>query len=216
MINKDRIQKVDIYGEGMKHLFSTKAFTFPKDFFKIKGWELVSIKQANLPIMRKGDVVSAVFEYSNGTRVRCDTKVDISTSEQMNFHVDDGYVLEERRNSFKVATPNEYAKICRIEHIDDTVTDLEEPFRVRIHNINLTGVFMESSTELQAGEIVGLLMFDETVELRTEILRVQKDNDGGIIGYGCKFHDVTPAIEEKIARFIFNLQVQERERRNIR
>lgn len=214
MINKDKIIKIDIYRENNEHLLSTKAFTFPKDFFKIRGREMVSVKQANLPLLHKGDEIYAIFEYMNGTRVKCETTVDISTDTQLNFHVDDGYVLEERRNSFKVNTPNEVAFVKKTVHEDESEELFEEPLKIQIINLNLTGIFMKSEKEFIPGDIVLLDLFDHTVEMNTKILREQKNAEGELLGYGCMFLDITPSIEEKIARYIFNLQLAERERRN--
>lgn len=213
MINKDKIQRVDIYDESGKRVLSTKAFSFPRDFFKIKGYELVAIKGNDLPMLSKGDQITVIFEYLNGTRIQCNTRIDLSTDLQLNFHVDDGMVLEERRGSYKVNTPGAFAKLLHIERGEEEITDLEEPFSAAILNINLTGVLMKCDIPLNVGDILRLKLLDDPIELNAEILRLQLDNDGELMGYGCRFLDVTPPQEEKIARFIFNCQLAERERR---
>lgn len=213
MINKDKIQRVDIYDQDGKRVLSTKAFSFPRDFFKIKGYELVAIKGNNLPMLSKGDRITVIFEYLNGTRIQCQTRIDLSTDLQLNFHVDDGMVLEERRGSYKVNTPGAFAKILHIERGEEEITELEEPYSAAILNINLTGVLMKCDMELSVGDIVRLKLLDDPIELNSEVLRLQLDNDGEFVGYGCRFLDVTPPQEEKIARFIFNCQLAERERR---
>lgn len=213
MINKDKIQRVDIYDGSGKRVLSTKAFSFPRDFFKIKGYELVAIKGNDLPILSKGDQITVIFEYLNGTRIQCNTRIDLSTDLQLNFHVDDGMVLEERRGSYKVNTPGAFAKLLHIERGEEEITDLEEPFSAAILNINLTGVLMKCDIPLNVGDIVRLKLLDDPIELNAEILRLQLNNDGELMGYGCRFLDVTAPQEEKIARFIFNCQLAERERR---
>ena len=213
MINKDKIQRVDIYDENGKRLLSTNAFSFPRDFFKLKGLDLVSIKGNDLPLLSKGDNITVIFEYLNGTRIQCKTSIDLSTDLQLNFHVDDGIILEERRNSYKVNTPGVYAKILSIERGEGETTDLEDPYPAAIVNINLTGVLMKCDMELNVGDIIRLKLLDDPIELNTEILRLQLDNQNNLVGYGCRFLDVTSPQEEKIARFIFNCQLAERERR---
>ena len=213
MINKDKIQRVDIYDENGKRVLSTKSFSFPRDFFKIKGYELVAIKGNDLPLLSKGDQITVIFEYLNGTRIQCNTRIDLSTDLQLNFHVDDGMVLEERRGSYKVNTPGVYAKVLHIERGEEEIADLEEPYTAAILNINLTGVLMKCDIELNVGDLVRLKLLDDPIELNSEILRLQLDNSGELIGYGCRFLNVTPPQEEKIARFIFNCQLAERERR---
>lgn len=211
MINKDKIRKVDIYCSDGKHMLCTSKIQFPRDFFKIRGWELVTVKSSGLPVFSKEDSFYAIFEYTDGTRIKCETRIDISTEYQLNFHVDEGMVLEERRNSFKVTTPNTFAYIIRIERGEEVI-DLEEELKVRIININLTGVLMSCEIDLDPENIVTLKLLDGAMELRTEILRKQLDSAGELTGYGCRFLDVSPAQEEKIARYIFDCQLAERER----
>lgn len=213
MLNKDKIIKVDIYGEDGVRLLSTRSFAFPKDFFRIKGWELVAIKAKDLPVLKKEEKISAVFEYINGTRIKCETRVDISTSYQMNFRVDEGEVMEERRGSYKVNTPNATAHIIRIEKNEDEVIDMIEPYEAKIVNINLSGVLMSCDLKLSPGEVVTMRLLDDSVELRSEVLRRQLNDNGELVGYGCKFPDVTPAQEERIAKYILDCQLAERNRR---
>lgn len=213
MINKDKIQRVDIYDESGKRVLSTKSFLFPRDFFKIKGYELVAIKGNNLPQLAKNEQITVIFEYLNGTRIECRTKADLSTDLQLNFHVDEGMILEERRGSYKVTTPDAVAKILHIERGEDEVIDPEEPYIASIININLTGVLMKCDFEFAEGDIVRMSLLDDPIEINSEVLRRQLDDNGGLVGYGCHFLDVTPQQEEKIARFIFNCQLAERERR---
>lgn len=215
MINKDKIRKVDIYSSDDRHLLSTGKIQFPRDFFKIRGWELVTIKSNGLPVFHRGDSIYAIFEYTDGTRIKCDTRIDISTEYQLNFHVDEGTVLEERRNSFKVATPNTFAYIIRIERGEEII-DLEEEFKVRIMNINLTGVLMSCTMDLEPMTVITLKLLDGSIEMRTEVLRKQLNAIGEFTGYGCRFLDVSPSQEEKIARYIFDCQLAERERNRSR
>ncbi len=215
MINKDKIRKVDIYRLDGSHIFSTSKPQFPRDFFKIKGWELVTVKSNDLPVFNKEDNVFTIFEYTDGTRIKCETRIDISTPQQLNFHVDEGMVLEERRNSFKVNTPNTFAFITRIEK-DDDIIDLEEDFKVRILNLNLTGVLMNCAMELEPKTIITLKILDGTIEIRTEILRRQMNSIGDFTDYGCHFLDITPPQEEKIARYVFDCQLAERDRTRIK
>ena len=211
MINKEKITRLDIYGENGERLLSTKAFNFPRDFFKIKGYELVSVRGNDLPVLKKAEQISIIFEYLNGTRIKCKSKVDISTPQQMNFHVDDGVVLEERRRSFKVNT-SEPAYILRIEREDDII-DLEEQQEVKILNINLTGILMKSDMDIKISDVLSLKMLDGAMELRAEILRRQMNTEGELVGYGCRFLDVTQSQEERLARYLFECQLAARDQR---
>lgn len=210
MINKEKITRVDIYDSNDVRVISSNNVEFPRDFFKIKGLELVTLRGNDLYLFKMDDRITAIFQYLNGTRIKCDTKVDISTPQQLNFHVDDGIVLEERRRSFKVNTM-EPAYISEIKR-SDGVIELESPCKVTILNINLGGVLMKCDMELFPEDILTMKMLPQAMELRAEVLRKQLDNDGGLVGYGCRFLNVSYSQEEKIARFIFECQLAERDR----
>ncbi len=210
MVNKEKITKVDIYDSGGKRILTVKEVFFPKDFFKIKGKELVLIKGVNLPLLETGQLVDVVFEYVNGTRVKYLTTIDIGTEFQINFHLGEGTELEERRRSFKVAS-------CFKGHSDyfirneETFTH-EEPIQLCFKDINIGGTFFRTSYIYQEGDQVMLSFLDGKVEVISEVLRIQDKNENGEYGYGCKFLNVTQAQEEMIARFIFDCQLAEREK----
>ena len=210
MISKEKIKKIDIYREDGERILTTNRFTFPRDFFKIKGYELVAIRGRGLPIVEKDHNIDVIFEYVNGTRIKCRTHADISTDQQLNFHVDDGEVLEERRRSYKVTT-KEAAYITAIERGEEVI-ELEEPHEATILNINLGGVFLTCDIELFAGDFVDFIFLPDNMEVKAEILRVQRDTSGGVEGYGCRFLGITPSQEERLVRHLFECQMAERER----
>lgn len=211
MVNKDKIIKVSIYDAESKLIFSSNSIDWPRDFFKFKHKELCVIKGKNIPNLHKDTPVTVIFEYRDGTRVQCDTVIDICTEHQINIHVDDGKVLEERRRSFKISVelPGSISFFTR----DEETLQFEDPIECRIKNINLGGVFFSCDYEFMKGDCVSLSLFDEQMDLLTEILRLQLNNDGELLGYGCKFQGITPQQEEKIARYIFDVQLAERERK---
>lgn len=209
MISKEKIKKLDIYTEEGERILTTARFSFPRDFFKIKGYELVAVRGKNLPLIDKEHIIDVIFEYVNGTRIKCRTHADISTESQLNFHVDDGEVLEERRRSYKVAT-KEAAYIIAIERGDDII-ELEELYEATILNINLGGVFLRCGIELFPQDIVNFVFLPDNMEVKAEILRVQHGPEGDD-GYGCQFLGVTPAQEERLTRYLFDCQMAERER----
>ncbi|MGN0666175.1 MAG: PilZ domain-containing protein [Huintestinicola sp.] len=212
MLNKEKIIRVDIYDKDGRRVLSTNSFSFPRDFFRIKGLELVVIKGPDLPLLTHEENIKVVFEYVNGTRIQCLTKVDISTHDQLNFHVDDGIPLEERRASFKVQT-NIGAQITYLKRAEEEIV-LSAPVNVSILNINLGGVLLNTDDmELFPEDIIRLELFDGTLKLNTTVLRVQMGTDGIRAGYGCCFKNITSGQEEKIARFIMECQLAERERR---
>jgi len=211
VINKDKISRVLVYDAKGKLIISTKSVFFPKDFFKLKGKELVMLKGSDFPLISKGENIDVVFEYLNGTRIKYDTTIDLCTEYQVNFHVGQGEVLEERRRSFKVSV--DFNGLSPFYIRGEEMYAFDDPIMLHFVNINLGGVFFNSDSEFEKGDQVMLNFLDGDMQLLAEILRVQKNDEGGIDGYGCRFLEVNQTQEERLARFIFDCQVLERERR---
>lgn len=211
MINKDKISRVLVYNQRGRMLLSTKLVSFPRDFFKIRGKDLVMLKGTDFPIISKGEPVEAIFEYLNGDRVKYNTVIDICTEYQINFHVGEGEVLKERRRSFKVTVDMNGISPFYIR--GEEMFAFDDPIELHIINLNLGGVFFSSNSTFEVGDQVMLNFLDGEMKLLIEILRVQRKDSGEVEGYGCRFLDVNQAQEERLARFIFDCQVMERDRK---
>lgn len=211
MINKDKISRVLVYNSAEKLLVATRSVSFPKDFFKIKGQDLVMLKGSDFPLLSKGEPIEIIFEYINGNRIKYKTTIDLCTEYQINFHVGDGVVLEERRRSFKVGVDLQGFASFVIR--DDNMLNFDTPVVLQFINLNVGGVYFSSETQFEAGDQIMVKFLDGDFQLLTEVLRVQHKDDGTIDGYGCRFVDINQSQEEKLARFIFECQLQERERR---
>lgn len=212
MINKDKISTVLVYDDKGNLLVKTKSVSFPRDFFGIRGKDLVMLKGSGFPPVSRNEHIEAVFEYINGTRVKYKTVVDLSTEYQMNFHVGEGEAMEERRRSFKINV--ELAGVVHFYMRDEQVFSFDEPIDVEMKNINLGGVFFRSEYVFEKGDQVMLSFLDGKMEFLSDILRVQtKAGTDEVDGYGCRFLNVTPVQEEQLAKFIFDCQIAEREKR---
>ncbi len=210
MINKDKINRVLVYDLSGKLLIATKSVSFPKDFFKIKGKDLVMLKGTDFPLISNGEAIEAIFEYVNGNRVKYDTSIDLCTEYQVNFHVGEGETLKERRRSFKVTV--DFNGISPFYIRGEEMFSFDDPIELHFINLNLGGVYFTSNSTFEVGDQVMLHFLDGDMHLLAEILRIQRKDDGSVDGYGCKFLDVSHAQEERLARFIFDCQVAERER----
>lgn len=211
MIKKDKIGRVVIYDNKERMLLATKSVYFPRDFFRIKDRDLVMIKGTDLPLIPKDEYIVAVFEYINGVRMKYTTSVDLSTESQMNFHVGDGIALEERRASYKINIEFEVPSPFYIRN--EEIVSFDKPISIHVCNINLGGVYIKTDYDFEAGDQLMLLMFGGEMELLTEILRAQKVlGTDTIDGFGCRFLSITQSQEERLARFIFDCQLAEREK----
>ena len=212
VLNKDKIIKAEIYDSQGRTVISTKTLEFPKDFFSIKSSEFVVFKGTNILPINKGEKIEAVFYYINGTRIKYKTVIDLATDMQVNIHLGNDYVvMEERRRYFKTET-NISGIVKALTRGEETLV-FEKPVQINIKNINIGGVFMMSPYEFELADIINLCFLDNRITIDTEILRVQTDKENKITGYGCRFKKLPTPDEEIIARFIFELQVAEREKR---
>lgn len=210
MISKDKIKRVLLYNVRGRMLLATESVTFPKDFFKVRGQDLVMLRGRDFPVISKGEPIEAVFEYVNGNRVKYKTSIDICTEYQINFHVGEGEVLEERRRSFKVTV--DFNGISPFYIRGEEMYPFDDPIELHFINLNLGGVYFTSNSKFEVGDQVMLNFMDGDMQLLAEILRVQRKEDGSVDGYGCRFLGINKSQEEYLARFIFDCQVAERER----
>ena len=212
MINKDKISRVMIYDLNGKMLLATASVFFPKDFFKVKGTDFVMLKGGgDYPVLPTGTAVDAVFEYATGMRVKYRTTIDLGTEHQMNFRVADGEVMEERRRSFKIMVDMDGQSPFFIR--GEEMFSFAKPVELKIININLGGVLFSSDSDFEPGDQVMLDFLEGEMQLLMEVLRIQRNKDGSVQGYGCQFMDVTESQEERLAKFIMDCQVLEREKK---
>ena len=212
MINKDKIKKVLVYNSAGKLLISTESVYFPRDFFKVRGSELVMLKGKDYPIISKDEQIEAIFVYISGDRVSYRTHVDLCTEYQVNFHVSDGELLQERRRSFKVTVDMDGSSPFYIR--GEEMYNFDAPVELHFLNLNLGGVLFSSNSTFEPGDQVMLHFMDNEMQLLAEVLRAQKDEKGNLVGYGCRFMNINQTQEEKLARFIFDCQVAERDKKN--
>ncbi|MDR0947368.1 MAG: PilZ domain-containing protein [Ruminococcus sp.] len=215
MINKDKIRLVTIYDTGNHLILTAKAekISFPRDFFRLKGSDLVVVKGKDFPLAFKGTQIYAIFEYLTGDRVKYNTAVELGSDTQWNFRVADGQMLEERRRFYKVNVDFDGTADYYI-HNDEIFTP-PEPFPLHFMDLNLGGAFFScEACDFELGDTLQIRFMNGEMILMTEILRVQKDeHTGKIKGYGTKFTSVSLNQEEQMSRFIFECQLAEREKR---
>lgn len=209
MISTDDVVKVEIYDLKNQFFGATKAFSFSekKVLFKKTGTHIVKVMSNSLPATKKGDVMVLVFEYGNGNRYRTPVIVDDCDKSQIEAQVDEVEELEERRRYFKMP--------CREEvfiHSERLTNGQSVP--AVILNINVGGVLLKcEQLPLQPGDKFYIAFFKGRLSIITKVLRIQKDIDGNLVGYGCQFEGVSQEQEEYISRFIMELQKKEIERR---
>lgn len=209
MISKDEVVKIEVYDLKNQYFGSTKAFSFTdkKILFKSTGTVIVKVMSNSLPSLNKGDVMLLVFEYGNGNRYRTPVIVDDCDKSQFTCQVDEIEELEERRRFFKMSCHE------AVFIYSERVTNGQSVPAV-ILNINLGGVLLKCEEQpLNPGDKFYTALFKGRLSIITKVLRIQKDLEGNLVGYGCQFEGVSKEQEEHISRFIMDLQKKEIERR---
>ena len=210
LIFGSKVIKVEVLDDkGNVLVTSEKGFTLPKD---TSGEEaIVIIKGRDLPELERNTIVSVVTTSKNADRIRYSGAVTVSMETQMNIKLLPSgatQLLQERRSYFKVKV-NEKGRALFFVRDEKTVR-FDEPLEISVRDINVGGVFVICSDyEFMAGDLVCFdidLMTDGPLNAAARILRVQRDRDGTITGYGCEFQGLTASQEDKIGRFILKVQ----------
>lgn len=205
MLEKKRIIKVEVYSFNRGLIISSEDFNI-SDVTSGHAMYTVMIKGSNIKEIEKGTQVEVVFYYINGDRVKYDTRIDVCTSFQVNVTIgSESTMLEERRRFYKLETDLN-ASIAILTR-DDVDTVFEQPVYGKIKNMNIGGIFLECNYEFDKKDliVVSFKVLGKEVDILTEILRVQKNNDI-LEGYGCSFFKLKHSEEEIISRYINNVQ----------
>lgn len=212
LIKKENIIKLEVHDLEGNLIHSTQNFEFAKDFFGLAGKEFIIIKGNNIPTLPKGEMIDAIFYYRNGTRVKIRTGIDVASSQQMNFHIGNDYiVMEERRNSFKVYIDIP-ATVSSYKRGDDVFDFGPPPLEAVIKNINVGGIFFKANYSFAHSDIVKIHFIKDDFSVDARILRIQRDEAGNVVGYGCCFEGISQQGEQIVSRFIFECQLAEREK----
>lgn len=212
----NKIVKVEILDKnGTLAVTSDKNFVFPKNIDSDDDSILI-IKGAALREFNKDERVHVISTTKSGDRIKYPGIVTVSLDTQLNVRIlknRDTQVLEERRRYFKIKV-DERGRVLFLVR-DDETTRFEEPIPMEIRDINIGGVFMVTSLALQQDDIVCIdidLFIDYRLNAVAKVLRVQKNVDGSVKGYGCAFQSLTASQEDYIGKFIYKVQSAQRQK----
>ena len=208
-----KIIKVELLDEKGKNIFTAeKNFVLPKNMDDDDS--IVIFKGKNLPDLERNTIVSVVTTTKANDRIRYTGAVSMSMDTQLNVKIlknNETQVLQERRRFFKIKI-NEKGRALFYVRGEQTVR-YDEPPEISVLDINVGGIFFSSVEEFMEGDIVCVdidLFIDNPLNTAVKILRVQRNEDGTIKGYGCLFESLTGAQEDMIGRFIMKVQSEQR------
>ena len=91
--------------------------------------------------------------------------------------------------------------------------EFDAPVFASIKNFCIGGIFLSvegAAFEVGDGLFVNFKIENDLVSVMVKILRVQKNEDGTVAGYGCQFQNTDQRQEGLFAKFVYNIQLQER------
>lgn len=216
MLFSNKIIKIEILDKnGTVVVTSEKGFVFPKNLNSDEDSILI-IKGKGLAELERNSRVYVVVSTKAGDRIRYNGCVTISMDTQLNIKVftfDDTKVLEERRRYFKIRVEEEGRALFFVRGEETVRFDIPEP--IDIQDINIGGIFMSCDYRFDRDDAVCVeidLFKDYRLNAMAHILRVQRDRDGNVLGYGCEFIGLTAAQEDYIGKYIYSVQSSMRQR----
>jgi len=216
MLDREKIVKIEVTSAaGRKLVVAEKdQFTFPRLFVDdIPVNNIIIIRGKELPLFEIDTPIYVVTYMKNGDRIRYAASVKISLPYQLNVQLKNSYgtLMAERRKYFKVESDID----CKILGVlrEDDIEEFDVPVDAAIKNISIGGIFLFGSEVSFSPQDTLLLSFkldDSPVNITVKILRVQRNQDKQIEGYGCQFVNLEPSQEEAFAQFIYNIQLKKR------
>ncbi len=209
-----RIIKIEITDGSGTVLSAEKNFIFPENLETYDD-SIVIIKGRGIKQFKRGQKVDIIAYGRSGDRTKYRGTVNMSLDFQLNVSIDKygsgAEVLEERRRYFKIKVSEEGRALYRIR--EGETVNFDEPVNILIQDINIGGIFISSPLAFREGDLVCIeadLFIDYTLKAVAEILRVQRDADGELLGYGCEFRELTASQEDYIGRYINKIQYEQR------
>ncbi len=212
-----KVIKVDVLDTKGTVLLSTdKHFVIPMNINSDED-SIVIIKGRDLPELEYNSIVSLILTTKSNDRIKLMGSISMSMDKQLNVKVmrsSSTQLLEERRRYYKLKVNVGGRALFYVR--DEKTIRYDEPLHLDVLDINVGGLFMVCKDEYMEGDLVCVevdLFDDYPLNAAVRILRVQRDGEGNIIGYGCEFQGLTAAQEDYIGRFVYKVQSEERLKR---
>lgn len=210
-----KVIRVDVLDDkGNIILTSEKGFVLPQSMSSDDD-AIIKIKGRGLPELDRNTIVSVVTTTKSADRIRYAGAVAVSMDTQLNIRLlrtGDTQLLQERRRYFKVKVHENGRALFFVR--DEKTIRFDVPIDISVKDINVGGIFvMCSDYEFIVGDLICFdidLFADMPLNAAARVLRVQRDADGAIAGYGCEFQGLTAAQEDDIGRYILKVQSEKR------
>lgn len=216
MLFGGKVIRVDVLDEKGKMILSVeKGFVIPSNMMGDED-SIVMIKGKDLPDIEHNKIVSLITTTKGGDRIKYTGAVSVSMETQLNIkilHTGSNQVLQERRRYFKLKIQEKGRALFYIR--DEKTIRYDVPLSIQIIDINVGGIYMRIDDELMADDLVCVeleLLEEYPLNAAARVLRVQRNDDGSVDGYGCEFQGLTASQEDYISRYIYKIQSEMRKK----
>lgn len=215
MLSRERILKLDILTPDNAKILTAnnKQFSIPVVTNNVTGQSetMLIVKGRDIPEIEHNSEISVITYMRSGERVKYPGFVSLSTEFQLNvlLRTARAQVMEERRRYYKVEADIRCI-INAIERGGERIA-MTKPATAKIKDMNIGGVFLcfcDEDLRKEDQLLLNMELGDKRVDVAAEIIRVQFNAAGDPMGYGCRFLNVPPSLEETFARFVFNVQLE--------
>ncbi len=168
----------------------------------------ISRKDDRLPVIHCNSTVKAnIYNRDLGFRVVIG-KVYLSTEEFLRLSDVQNASEYEKRGFYRVKINLETQARLVPEKWQGGRQLAQEPFKIRIHDISLSGLFFVSGKTLHVGDKleIALHLYGEAVPLLCTIHRTRPVEMGTADGYGCGFEDNSGKKFDLLCRLLFQYQ----------
>lgn len=216
MLDKEKMIKALVTTMNGKTLLEAdkEQFSFPRLFIDdIPVNNVMIVKGSGFPELDYDTGVYVIAYMKNGDRVQYVGRVKMSLENQVNIQIKDDYgtVMEERRRYFKVKADIKCV-ITGYTRADETL-QFQRPIISSIKDLSIGGIFLMKTDQVFSKGDILLISFKvegELVSVMAEVLRLQTDQEGNLIGYGCRFTNSDQRLEGIFAKFVYNIQLNQR------
>ncbi len=217
MIIGGKVIKIEVLDtKGTLLLSADKNFIVPANISSDED-SIIMIKGRDLPELEYNSVVSVIMTTKSNDRIKLMGAVSVSIDSQLNVKIlqsESTKILEERRRFYKLKVHVPGRSLFYVR--DEKTIRYDEPHNIDILDINVGGLFMTTEDEYLEDDLVCVEadLFEEyPLNAAVRVLRIQRDDEGNVLGYGCEFQGLTAAQEDYIGKFIYKIQSEERMKR---
>ncbi len=166
----------------------------------------ISRKEDRLPLIHANSTVKVnIYNDSLGFRVIIG-RVYLSTAEFIRLSDVQNASEYEKRGFYRVKVNME----AEVRRVTENKQNGEEPppFKIRVHDISLSGLFFVSDKSLHVGDkvTITLSLYGQTVPMLCTIRRSRPVEMGTADGYGCGFEDGSGKKFDLLCKLLFQYQ----------